>query len=130
MFATSRRRTCRSLPDLIVADLSFISLTVVLPALVDVAAPGADFLVMVKPQFEVGKDKVGHGVVTDPNSADASGARGGRCGPGTWASCEGCVASPLPGPKGNVEYFLWMTKSSSDAGEMTGDDGVMDRTAR
>lgn len=117
-------------PDLIVADLSFISLTVVLPALSDVAAAGADLLVMVKPQFEVGKEKVGHGVVTDPELrrqavravADAAAALG--------LGVHGVVASPLPGPKGNVEYFLWMTKSRSDEGGSTRDDGGMDRSAR
>ena len=116
-------------PDLIVADLSFISLTVVLAALVDVAAPGADLLVMVKPQFEVGKDKVGHGVVTDPNLRMQAVRAVADAAVGLGLAVRGAVASPLPGPKGNVEYFLWMTKSSSDAGELTGDDGVMDRIA-
>ena len=116
-------------PDLIVADLSFISLTVVLPALADVAAPGAELLVMVKPQFEVGKDKVGHGVVTDPNLRTQAVRAVAEAAVGLGLGVKGVVASPLPGPKGNVEYFLWMTKSSSDAGELTGDDGVMDRIA-
>ena len=53
-------------PDLVVADLSFISLTLVLPALVACASPDADFVLMVKPQFEVGKEQVGGGVVRDP----------------------------------------------------------------
>src|SRR5215475_2603262 len=53
-------------PALVVADLSFISLTLVLPALAACAAPDADFVVMVKPQFEVGRDVVGGGVVRDP----------------------------------------------------------------
>ncbi len=95
--------------DLVVADLSFISLTLVLPALVACAKPGADLVLMVKPQFEVGKDRVGKGgVVRDPalraeavrSVADAAGRHGlGVCG---------VVASPLPGPAGNVEYFLWL----------------------
>jgi 23S rRNA (cytidine1920-2'-O)/16S rRNA (cytidine1409-2'-O)-methyltransferase len=113
-------------PDLIVADLSFISLTVVLPALVGVAASGADLVVMVKPQFEVGKDKVGHGVVTDPNLRMQAVRAVADAALGLGLAVRGVAASPLPGPKGNVEYFLWMTKSSSDAGETTGDDGVMD----
>jgi 23S rRNA (cytidine1920-2'-O)/16S rRNA (cytidine1409-2'-O)-methyltransferase len=114
-------------PDLVVADLSFISLTVVLPALTDVAAPGAELVVMVKPQFEVGKDKVGHGVVTDPNLRTQAVRAVADTAVGLGLAVRGVVASPLPGPKGNVEYFLWMTKSSSDAGATTGDDGVMDR---
>lgn len=116
-------------PDLIVADLSFISLTVVLPALTDVAAPGAELLMMVKPQFEVGKGKVGHGVVTDPILRIQAVRGVAEAAAGLGLEALGVVASPLPGPKGNVEYFLWMTKSSSDAGESTGDDGVMDRRA-
>lgn len=112
-------------PDLIVADLSFISLTVVLPALTDVAAAGAELVVMVKPQFEVGKNKVGHGVVTDPQLR-AQAVRGvAAAAVRLGLVIHGVVASPLPGPKGNVEYFLWMTKSGSDAGDSTGDDGVM-----
>ena len=54
-------------PELVVSDLSFISLTLVLPALVAVAEPHADFLLMVKPQFEIGKERLGHGgVVRNP----------------------------------------------------------------
>lgn len=113
-------------PDLIVADLSFISLTVVLPALVGVAAPGADFAVMVKPQFEVGKDKVGHGVVTDPNLRIQAVRAVAEAAVGLGLEVKGVVASPLPGPKGNVEYFLWMTKSGSDASQPTRDDGEME----
>ena len=65
-------------PDLVVADLSFISLTLVLPALAGCAAPDADFVLMVKPQFEVGKDQVGGGVVRDPALRAAAVAGGGR----------------------------------------------------
>jgi 23S rRNA (cytidine1920-2'-O)/16S rRNA (cytidine1409-2'-O)-methyltransferase len=96
-------------PELVVADLSFISLTLVLPALVECAAPGADFLLMVKPQFEVGKGRVGAGgVVRD--STDRSDAirtvcdAAGQLGLGV----QGITASPLPGPAGNVEYFCWL----------------------
>lgn len=112
-------------PDLVVADLSFISLTVVLPALVEVASPGADLLLMVKPQFEVGKENVGHGVVTDPNLRGQAVAKVAQAGVDRGLEIRGVKASPLPGPKGNVEFFLWMTKSGSDAVARTGDDGVM-----
>lgn len=93
-------------PSLIVADLSFIPLRLVLPALVEVALPGADLLLMVKPQFEVGRESVGDGVVRDPALREnavlgvAEAAR--ECGLEVW----GVAASPLPGPRGNVEYFL------------------------
>ncbi|MFC3994523.1 TlyA family RNA methyltransferase [Nocardiopsis sediminis] len=95
------------LPDLVVGDLSFISLKLVLPPLVACADPGADFAMMVKPQFEVGKDRVGAGgVVRDPQlRAEAVrdvAAHALTLGLGT----AGVAASPLPGPSGNVEYFL------------------------
>ncbi len=93
--------------DLIVADLSFISLRLVLDALAGCLAPGGDLLPMVKPQFEVGKDRVGPGgVVRDPAlRADAVldvATYAARLGLGV----AGVVASPLPGPSGNVEFFL------------------------
>jgi 23S rRNA (cytidine1920-2'-O)/16S rRNA (cytidine1409-2'-O)-methyltransferase len=96
-------------PDLVVGDLSFISLTLVLPALAECAAPGADFLLMVKPQFEVGKGRVGAGGVVRDTTARSDAvksvcAAGGRLGLGVL----GVTASPLPGPAGNVEYFVWL----------------------
>jgi 23S rRNA (cytidine1920-2'-O)/16S rRNA (cytidine1409-2'-O)-methyltransferase len=96
-------------PDLVVADLSFISLTVVLPALVRVARPDADFLVLVKPQFEVGRERVGPGgVVRDPAlRAEAVRAVGAAAAQHALGAA-GVTASPLPGPAGNVEYFLWL----------------------
>jgi 23S rRNA (cytidine1920-2'-O)/16S rRNA (cytidine1409-2'-O)-methyltransferase len=98
-------------PDLIVADVSFISLTKILPAVLACAAPRFDALVMVKPQFEVGRGRVGKGgVVRDPalrREAVESVARFARerCG----ASVLGFAASGLPGPKGNVETFAWLS---------------------
>ena len=66
-------------PDLVTADLSFISLTLVLPALAACAAPDADFLLLVKPQFEAGKEKVGAGgVVRDPATREAAVTRVAR----------------------------------------------------
>jgi 23S rRNA (cytidine1920-2'-O)/16S rRNA (cytidine1409-2'-O)-methyltransferase len=93
--------------DLVVADLSFISLSTVLPALAGCAAPNADIVPMVKPQFEVGKGLVGAGgVVHDPGlRADAVLAVAGRAGELGWHTVD-VTASPLPGPSGNVEYFL------------------------
>ena len=99
--------------DLVVADLSFISLTLVLPALAAVSKPEADYVVMVKPQFEVGRERLGAGgVVRDPalrktaviDVADSA----YDVGLGTMA----IVASPLPGPAGNVEYFLWLRRGA------------------
>ena len=104
-------------PDLVVADLSFISLRLVLPALVACAAPDADFVLLVKPQFEVGKDKVGAGgVVRDPALRAAAvrrwrpprpglgwaspAWRRARCParPGTSSTSSGCGAAPRRWP--------------------------------
>jgi 23S rRNA (cytidine1920-2'-O)/16S rRNA (cytidine1409-2'-O)-methyltransferase len=106
--------------ELIVADLSFISLNTVLPALIGCASPGADIVPMVKPQFEVGKGQVGPGgVVQDPGLravAVLSVAR--RAAEAHWHPL-GVTASPLPGPSGNVEYFIWL-RAQTDRG-LTGD---------
>jgi 23S rRNA (cytidine1920-2'-O)/16S rRNA (cytidine1409-2'-O)-methyltransferase len=92
--------------DLIVADLSFISLRLVLPALVSCAADGADIVPMIKPQFEVGKERLGAGgVVRDPELRAAAVAQvAATAGLLGWGVL-GVVASPLPGPSGNVEFF-------------------------
>jgi 23S rRNA (cytidine1920-2'-O)/16S rRNA (cytidine1409-2'-O)-methyltransferase len=97
--------------DLVVADLSFISLRLVLPALLSCAAEDADLLPMVKPQFEVGRERLGSGgVVRDPAlRADAvRSVLAAAAGLGLRA--HGVVASPLPGPSGNVEYFAWLRR--------------------
>ncbi len=99
-------------PSLVVADLSFISLTLVLPALVSCAAPGADFVLLVKPQFEVGRDKVGSGVVTDPELRAAAVTTVAAAAADAGLGVAGVVASPLPGPSGNVEYFLWLRRGA------------------
>lgn len=93
--------------DLVVADLSFISLATVLPALVSCASADADIVPMVKPQFEVGKDRVGPGgVVSDPaERARAVLAVSHRAAELAWQTVQ-VTSSPLPGPAGNVEYFL------------------------
>jgi 23S rRNA (cytidine1920-2'-O)/16S rRNA (cytidine1409-2'-O)-methyltransferase len=117
-------------PDLVVADLSFISLTAVLPALVTVAAPAANLVLMVKPQFEVGKERVGSGVVTSPDLRREAVARVVRAAEAERLAIFGVAASPLPGPKGNVEYFLWMGKVGGDAAEQSEHDGAMEREDR
>jgi len=95
--------------ELVVADLSFISLKLVLPAFVRCVAPGADLLPMVKPQFEVGKERVGSGgVVRDPALRTEAVLDVAREAHVLGLRTIGAVASPLPGPSGNVEYFLWL----------------------
>jgi 23S rRNA (cytidine1920-2'-O)/16S rRNA (cytidine1409-2'-O)-methyltransferase len=95
--------------DLVVGDLSFIPLGLVLPALARCAAPGADLVLMVKPQFEVGRERLGSGGVVRSPALRAEAVRtvagqAAELGFGVL----GVTASPLPGPSGNVEYFLWL----------------------
>ena len=93
--------------ELTVSDLSFISLTLVMEALANATETGGDLVLMVKPQFEVGKERLAHGgVVRDPGmhieSVLTVAARAHELGVGIDA----VTASPLPGPAGNVEYFI------------------------
>ncbi len=100
-------------PGLVVADLSFISLATPLPALVRCAAPDADFVFLVKPQFEVGKGRVGPGgVVREPGLRAEAVSGVARAGAGHGLGVAGITASPLPGPAGNVEYFLWLRRGA------------------
>lgn len=101
--------------DLVVADLSFISLATVLPALTSCASDDADIVPMVKPQFEVGKERVGAGgVVSDPElRAEAVLTVAHRAAELQWQTV-GVTASPLPGPSGNVEYFLRLRATAED----------------
>jgi 23S rRNA (cytidine1920-2'-O)/16S rRNA (cytidine1409-2'-O)-methyltransferase len=112
--------------DVVVGDLSFISLLLVLDALLGVTAPEGDLALMVKPQFEVGKDRVGKGgVVRDPalraeavtTVANAAAERG-------WGA-RAVTTSPLPGPSGNVEFFVWLRQGPAT---VTADD--IDREVR
>jgi len=103
----------RPAPSLVVADLSFISLRLALPALGRLADPDADHVLLVKPQFEAGPQRVGPGgVVRDP---------------GVWRDCleavvaaadaenlglAGATVSPLPGPAGNIEFFVRLRRGA------------------
>lgn len=111
--------------DLVVADLSFISLRTVIPALASVANSAADLLLMVKPQFEVGRERLGAGGVVRERElrkdavlavADAAWQHG--------LGCVGIVASPLPGPSGNVEYFLWLRSGAPQISEIALDSAL------
>ena len=100
--------------QLVVADLSFISLGRVLPALVACATDDADLLPMVKPQFEVGRDRLGAGgVVRDPQLRAQAVLDVARAAAELGWGTAGVVASPLPGPAGNVEYFLWLRRGAA-----------------
>jgi 23S rRNA (cytidine1920-2'-O)/16S rRNA (cytidine1409-2'-O)-methyltransferase len=120
----ARELTARDLPwvpSLVVADVSFISLTLLLPALATTVPPDADLLLMVKPQFEVGRDRLGAGGVVRESGLHAAAVRAvvhaaGAVGLGLRA----VVPSPLPGPNGNREFFGWFAPSApvSDPGAM------------
>lgn len=103
-------------PDLIVADLSFISLRAALPALVTVSDPGAEFVVLVKPQFEAGPADVGSGgVVRDPSVWRRVLAQVMEAFHSNRVGVAGVVASPLRGPAGNVEFLLHGRRGVDDA---------------
>ena len=106
------------LVDVVVGDLSFISLSLVLDALLGVTRDDGDLALMVKPQFEVGKDKVGKGGVVRDLDLRTSAVVGvateaARRGWGARA----VTTSPLPGPSGNVEFFLWLRKEPATVTE-------------
>ncbi|MFF1574670.1 TlyA family RNA methyltransferase [Leifsonia sp. NPDC058292] len=96
-------------PGLVVGDLSFISLTQVLPALVATAAADADFVLLVKPQFEVGRTGIKEGIVRDPV------LRTEAVTSVLWAAHDlgvgtaGVVPSPIAGSQGNHEYLVWLS---------------------
>ncbi|MGI8336912.1 TlyA family RNA methyltransferase [Actinomadura scrupuli] len=97
------------LPSLVVADLSFISLKLVLAPIQRCVTPDADYVMMVKPQFEVGRERVGAGgVVRDPGLRAAAVRDVADQAWSLGLGVRGVTASPLPGPSGNVEYFLWL----------------------
>lgn len=99
--------------DLAVADLSFISLRVVLPALIDCLRTGGDLVPMVKPQFEVGRDRLpAGGVVREPALRAEAVLDVARAAASYGWGVAGLARSPLPGPAGNVEFFLWLKQGA------------------
>ena len=105
-----------SAPSVVTGDLSFISLALVLPAVRATMAPGGDAVLLIKPQFEVGRTSVRGGLVTDPASrADAVAGV-------LWAAWDaglgthGVIASPLPGTHGNHEFVAWLRERDAEDG--------------
>jgi 23S rRNA (cytidine1920-2'-O)/16S rRNA (cytidine1409-2'-O)-methyltransferase len=104
-------------PDLIVIDVSFISLAKVLPAVLACAADRFDCLALIKPQFEVGREQVGKGgVVRSAEDRRRALISVGDAARGLGAAVLGYASSGLPGPKGNLETFVWLAEAARDEG--------------
>ena len=113
-------------PDLVVIDVSFISLAKVLPAVLACVAPRHDILAMIKPQFEVGRGNVGKGgVVRDPGDRRGALVAVATAARGLGESVLGFASSGLPGPKGNLESFVWLAEGARE-----GDVGDLESAAR
>lgn len=133
---------CEGLPDLAVIDVSFISLTKILPAVVASLARPFDVLALIKPQFEVGRSRVGSGgVVRETDDRRDALIAVGRAALGLRVTVRGFCSSGLPGPKGNRETFIWLicgakggsTAKVTEVTEVTADtaeDGEIERMAR
>jgi 23S rRNA (cytidine1920-2'-O)/16S rRNA (cytidine1409-2'-O)-methyltransferase len=103
---------------LTVADLSFISLRLVLPALAACTEPDGDLVLMVKPQFEVGRERVGPGgVVREPALRAEAVLAVARAAQQLGWGTAGMAPSPLPGPAGNREFFLWLRRDAGPVDE-------------
>ena len=100
--------------QLVVADLSFISLTLVMDALAGATGPAGELLLMVKPQFEIGREQLSRtGVVSNPEQRRKAVDAVMSSAVGAGLHVHGLARSPLPGQDGNVEFFLWL---GQDAG--------------
>ncbi|MGH3385390.1 MAG: TlyA family RNA methyltransferase [Nocardioidaceae bacterium] len=112
--------------DLVVGDLSFISLQLVLPALAAVTRDDGDLVLMVKPQFEVGRDRLGKGgVVREPELRAAAVREVAAAAAALGWGSRAVTASPLPGPAGNVEYFVWLRRDAVPSADAL--DGMVRR---
>jgi 23S rRNA (cytidine1920-2'-O)/16S rRNA (cytidine1409-2'-O)-methyltransferase len=101
-------------PRLATIDVSFISLAKILPAVARSIEPGGEILAMVKPQFELGRDRVGKGVVRDAGDRREAILGVAQCAHGLGLAVRGFASSGLPGPKGNRETFVWCGGSGDD----------------
>lgn len=117
-------------PTIVVADISFISLTTVLPALVATVGTEADYVLLIKPQFEVGRTGVREGIVHDP------GLRADAISDVLWAAWDlglptaGLISSPILGAAGNQEYLVWLsTRAGTNPTEWSGQVLALSKTA-
>lgn len=112
--------------DLVVSDLSFISLQQVLQPLLSCCEPESELMLMVKPQFEVSPERISDGgVVRDPQFRADAVYQVGRRALELGCAVKGVGASPLPGPSGNVEYFLWLAASAESEALLLTDRCIM-----
>jgi 23S rRNA (cytidine1920-2'-O)/16S rRNA (cytidine1409-2'-O)-methyltransferase len=105
-------------PSLATVDVSFISLAKVLPAVARCLEPGGDVLAMVKPQFELGKDRVGRGVVRDAGDRREAILKVAAAIQELGLPVRGFASSGLPGPKGNRETFVWCGGHGPEVGDL------------
>ena len=97
--------------DVVVADLAFVSLCKVAPALSALATRSADVIALVKPQFEVGKNQVGRGIVQEPNARQTAVDKVSHCFGSAGLDTVRVMESPITGEHGNQEYLLWARKA-------------------
>jgi 23S rRNA (cytidine1920-2'-O)/16S rRNA (cytidine1409-2'-O)-methyltransferase len=108
-------------PELATIDVSFISLTKVLPAVAACLAPGGELLAMVKPQFELGRDRVGRGVVREPADRREAILMVASTAREIGLPIRGFASSGLPGPKGNRETFVWCGGEGAEVEDLEAD---------
>ncbi|HVY77925.1 MAG TPA: TlyA family RNA methyltransferase [Solirubrobacterales bacterium] len=113
-------------PALATIDVSFISLAKVLPAVARSIATDGEILAMVKPQFELGRERVGKGVVRDPSDRREAVLSVARAAQGLGLPVRGFAPSGLPGPKGNRETFLWCGGGVDGIDDLEGALGEVD----
>jgi 23S rRNA (cytidine1920-2'-O)/16S rRNA (cytidine1409-2'-O)-methyltransferase len=114
------------LASLATVDVSFISLTKMLPAVATCLVPGGEVLAMVKPQFELGRERVGRGVVRDPGDRQEAVLKVALAARGTGLPIRGIASSGLPGPKGNRETFVWCGGEGPELEDLEGAIAVAD----
>ena len=110
-------------PDLVTIDVSFISLRKILPAVLGCVADRYDLLALVKPQFEVGRERVGKGgVVRSAEDRRSALVDVGMAARQLGAGVLGYVSSGLPGPKGNLETFVWLAEHERSGQAESGEE--------
>jgi 23S rRNA (cytidine1920-2'-O)/16S rRNA (cytidine1409-2'-O)-methyltransferase len=108
------------LASLATVDVSFISLVKILPAVASCLVPGGEVLAMVKPQFELGRERVGRGVVRDSSDRQEAVLKVALAARETGLPVRGIASSGLPGPKGNRETFVWCGGDGPDLDDLEG----------